>query len=153
MADLKNQRRLAASLLKCGENRVWMDPDRVEEIAKAVSRSDIKVLIKGKVIRSKQIIGISSGRKKYIREQKKKGRRKGHGSRKGAKYARLSRKERWINTIRPIRAYLRELRDSKSIDRTTYRKYYLKAKGGEFKSKHHLKMHLISDGVLKGESR
>jgi len=153
MTDLRNQRRMAASLLKCGENRVWMDSDRADEIAKAVTRNDIKILISGGAIESRQIQGISSGRKKFRQKQKKKGRRKGHGSRKGAKYARLSRKERWIKTIRPIRTHLRKLRDDKSIDQRIYRKYYRKAKGGEFRSKHHLETHLISDGLLKREKQ
>jgi large subunit ribosomal protein L19e len=149
MTDLRNQRRMAASLLKCGVNRVWMDNDRLDEIAKAVTKADIRVLINGKAIKSRQITGISRGRKQFIAKQKEKGRRRGHGSRKGAKYARLPKKERWIRTIRPIRSYLRSLRDEKQIDRSIYRKYYRKAKGGEFRSKHHLKTHLISDGILK----
>lgn len=151
MADLRNQRRMAASLLKCGENRVWMDHDRVDEIAKAVTKGDIRVLIGGKAIKSRQIKGISKGRKKFIKKQKEKGRRRGHGSRKGAKYARLPRKERWMATIRPIRSYLKKLRDEKKIDNSTYRKYYLKAKGGEFRNKHHLETHLLSDGIIKKE--
>ena len=32
MADLRNQRRMAAEILKCGENRVWMNPDRLDEV-------------------------------------------------------------------------------------------------------------------------
>ena len=150
MTDLRNQRRMAAEILKCGENRVWMDTDRLEEIAKAVTKEDIRVLINGKAIKSRQIKGISSARRKYAESQKKKGRRKGHGSRKGAKYARLPKKTRWIKTIRPIRSYLRTLRDEKQITPTVYRKYYRKAKGGEFRSRHHLETHLISDGKIKG---
>ena len=149
MTDLRNQRRMAAELLKCGVHRVWMDQDRLDEIAKAVTKDDIRILINGKAIKARQIKGISSGRKKYVAEQKEKGRRRGHGSRKGAKYARLPKKERWINAIRPIRTYLKTLREEKQIDATTYRKYYRKAKGGEFRSKHHLQTHLISDGILK----
>jgi large subunit ribosomal protein L19e len=144
---------MAATILKCGENRVWMDPDRADEIAKGVIRRDMRVLIKGGAIKSKQIKGISSGRKKFYKKRKDKGRRRGHGSRKGAKYARLPRKERWIRTIRPIRAYLKELREKKSIDRANYRKYYLRAKGGEFRNKHHLKTHLIADGILKEDKQ
>ena len=149
MTDLRNQRRMASSILKCGENRVWMDSDRTDEIAKAVTRGDIRILINGGAIKSKQIQGISRGRKKFNQKQKDKGRRKGHGSRKGAKYARLPRKERWIKTIRPIRTYLRQLRDDKSIEKNVYRKYYRKAKGGEFRSKHHLRTRMTSDGFLK----
>lgn len=153
MTDLRNQRRVASTLLKCGENRVWMDPDRIEEVAKAVTRNDIRILIKGGVIQSKKIQGISSGRKKLAVKQKEKGRRRGHGSRKGAKYARLSRKEKWINTIRPIRKYLRELKENQSITQSAYRKYYRKAKGGEFRSKHHLQTHLKSDGIIKEDKK
>lgn len=149
MTDLRNQKRMAAELLKCGVNRVWMDHDRLDEIAKAVTKDDIRILINGKAITAKQIKGISSGRKKLAAKQKEKGRRKGHGSRKGAKYARHPKKERWINTIRPIRTYLKTLRDEKQIDNSTYRRYYMKAKGGEFRSKNHLQTHLISDGILK----
>ncbi len=153
MTDLRNQRRMAASILKCGGNRVWMDSDRTDEIAKAVTRADVKILINGGAIKSKQIQGISRGRKKFNQKQKEKGRRKGHGSRKGAKYARLPRKERWIRTIRPIRTYLRQLRDDKSIEKSVYRKYYRKAKGGEFRSKHHLRTRLTSDGFLKEDKQ
>ena len=153
MTDLRNQRRMAAQLLKCGVKRVWMDQDRTDEIAKAVTKSDIRVLIDGKAIKSRQISGISSGRKKYAEKQKAKGRRRGHGSRKGAKYARLPKKERWMRTIRPIRKYLRGLKDEKKIDQSIYRKYYMKAKGGEFRSKHHLETHLISDGIIKGDKK
>jgi large subunit ribosomal protein L19e len=149
MTDLRNQRRMAASLLKCGSGRVWMDNDRLEEIAKAVTKDDIRVLIKGEAIISKQAHGISNGRKKYFKKQKEKGRRRGYGSRKGGKYARLPKKERWMRTIRPIRSYLKTLKEEKKIDKSTYRKYYVRAKGGEFKNKNHLKSHLISDGIIK----
>ncbi|MCK5458329.1 MAG: 50S ribosomal protein L19e, partial [Thermoplasmatales archaeon] len=114
---------------------------------------DVKILINGGAIKSKQIQGISRGRKKFNQKQKDKGRRKGHGSRKGAKYARLPRKERWMRTIRPIRTYLRQLRDDKSIERSIYRKYYRKAKGGEFRSKNHLRTRLTSDGFLKEDKQ
>jgi len=153
MSDLRNQRRMAADILKCGKNRVWMDEDRLDEIAKAVTKEDVRVLIKGGAVKAKQKKGISSGRKKYVASQKMKGRRKGQGSRKGAKFARLPRKRRWIKTIRPLREYLKELRDTEQIDRTTYRLYYRKSKGGEFRNRHHLKTHLISDGVLKEEQQ
>ena len=50
MTDLRNQRRMAAELLKCGVHRVWMDQDRLDEIAKAVTKDDIRILINGKAI-------------------------------------------------------------------------------------------------------
>jgi len=153
MTDLRHQRRMAAEVLKCGENRVWMDPDRCEEIAKAVTRSDIRLLIKGGAIAKKPVKGISSARKKKLKMQKEKGRRKGPGSRKGAKNARYPRKRKWVVTIRAIRAYLRELRDEGKIDRHIYRTYYRRAKGGVFRSKAHLRSHLIDEGIIKEEEK
>jgi len=151
MTDLRNQRRMAASILKCGKTRVWMDPDRLEEIAKAVTRNDISILVNGGAIKSIQKKGISSGRRKYILNQKQKGRRTGQGSRKGSKCARLPHKERWIRTIRPIRSYLKKLREEKQIDAHTYRVYYRKSKGGVFRNKQHLKSHLLADNIIKEE--
>jgi len=147
--DLRNQRRLAAEILKCGENRVWMDPDNLEEIEKAVKRSDISNLIKHGIIKARRIRGNSRGRIRKRMAQKAKGRRKGHGSRKGKATARLPKKRAWIKTIRPIRAYLRELRDSGKIDRKTYRLYYRRAKGGQFRSKAHVRLHLETEGLLR----
>ncbi|RLF46251.1 MAG: 50S ribosomal protein L19e [Thermoplasmata archaeon] len=149
--DLRNQRRLAAELLKCGENRVWMDPEQLEEIEKAVTRRDIQNLIKQGIIKARKIRGNSRGRIRKRMLQKKKGRRKGHGSRKGKATARLPKKRAWIKTIRPIRAYLRELRDKGLIDRKTYRLYYRRAKGGQFRSKAHVRLHLETEGLLKVE--
>lgn len=149
--DLRNQRRLASEILKCGENRIWMDPDNLGEIEKAVTRRDVKGLIKQGIIKAKKVRGNSRGRIRKRMMQKAKGRRKGHGSRKGKATARLPRKRAWIKTIRPIRAYLRELRDKGMIDRKTYRLYYRRAKGGQFRDKAHVKLHLETEGLLKVE--
>jgi large subunit ribosomal protein L19e len=149
MTDLRNQRRMAADILKCGKNRVWMDQDRLDEIAKAVTKDDIRILVNGKAIKARAVVGISSGRKHYATKQKEKGRRHGHGTRKGGKQAREPRKDRWIKTIRPIRERLKILRNDKKISPSVYRKYYMRAKGGEFKNKHHLESHMLSEGVIK----
>ena len=153
MTDLRNQRRMAASILKCGKNRVWMDPDRMEEIAKAVVRKDIRILINGGAVKSLPIQGISSGRRKLNIIQKEKGRQRGYGSRKGKKHARLPKKDRWMQTIRALRTYLAQLREEKKLDPASYRTYYMKSKGGEYRSVNHLKSHLISDGIIKEEKQ
>jgi ribosomal protein L19E len=137
--DLKNQRRLAADILGCGENRVWIDHTRLEDVGEAITRSDIRRLIDSKAIKAKQKKGVSRGRARHLQSQKKKGKRRGHGSRKGAKKARTPKKRAWINTIRPIRAHLMEYKKQGRIDSATYRKLYRRAKGGMFRSKNHLK--------------
>lgn len=150
--DLKNQKRMAAEILGCGISRVWIDPNRIEDVAEAITRADIRTAIASGTIRALPKKGISKGRIRYLQQQKKKGRRRGPGSRKGAAGARHPRKRLWIRTIRPIRATLRELRDEGKISRSVYREFYLKAKGGMFKSRHHLISHLISEGHLKEDN-
>lgn len=136
--DLKMSRRLAASILKVGEGRVWLDPEDAEAIAAAVTREDIRRLIKAGAIQAKPVKGVSRYRARKNRIQRMKGRRQGPGKRKGRKGARLARKKRWMATIRAIRRRLREFRDSGEIDTRRYRKLYLMAKGGAFRSKAHL---------------
>jgi large subunit ribosomal protein L19e len=147
--DLKNQKRMAAEILKCGHTRVWIDPNRIEDVADAITRADISTAIESGTIRAKPQKGISRGRARYMAAQKAKGRRRGQGSRKGTGGARTPRKRRWIQTIRPIRVELAKLRDEGKITKKVYREFYMKAKGGMFKSRNNLLMHLKTAGYLK----
>jgi large subunit ribosomal protein L19e len=152
LTNLKNQRRLSASLLKCGRNRVRFDPERIDDVSKATTREDVRHLIQGGAIKAKQKQGISSFRKKKIKAQKDKGRRRGPGSKKGGAKTRSSKKREWIKKIRALRSLLKGLRESGAIDSSTYRRYYKRAGAGEFYSKAQLKQHLKSEGVIKNES-
>ncbi|MGC9138326.1 MAG: 50S ribosomal protein L19e [Thermoplasmata archaeon] len=145
--DLTFQKELASKILKCGKSRVYIDPKALDDVSEAITREDIRMLIKKGVIRKLPKKGNSRSRIRKKQEQKKKGLRTGPGSRKGTKYARLGRKERWIKTIRAVRDELRKLKNEGKIDRKTYRRYYLYAKGGMFRSRAHLLLHL--KGVLK----
>ncbi len=149
--DLKNQRRMASELLGCGYNRVWIDPNRMEDVVSAITRNNVRVLINAGAIRAMPKKGISSGRRKHQKGQKAKGRQRGPGSRKGAKYARTPRKKEWMKRIRALRARLKELRGNGTIDTRTYRKYYLQAKGGMFKNRAHLDTQLRIHGIIKEE--
>ena len=40
--NLKLQKELARKVLKVGKDRVWIDPDHLEEIKEAITRADIK---------------------------------------------------------------------------------------------------------------
>ena len=151
MSDLKNQKRLAASVMNVGASRVRIDPDRGEEVATAVTRADIRKLVDGGVITAVQKTGVSRGRGRKLDQQKAKGRRTGPGSRKGAANARRPRKESWIMRIRAIRDELRILREKGAIDASVYRDYYVRAKGGQFRSRNHLKSHMRTEGALSEE--
>jgi len=147
--DLKNQKRMAAEILHCGETRVWIDPNRIEDIADAITRADIRTAIESGTIRALPKKGISRGRTRHRLEQRSKGRRRGPGSRKGTSGARTPTKKDWMQTIRPIRQELKGLRDGGKISRKVYREFYMKAKGGQFKSRKNLISHLQMAGHLK----
>ena len=125
---LSFQKRLAADLLKCGVHRVKIDPKKVEEITEAITREDVKRLIKDGVIWKEQKKGVSRARVRAKR------RKKGPGSRKGGKYSRVSRKEQWMMRVRAQRRRLRELRDRGLITKAAYRRVYRMVKAGAFKS-------------------
>ncbi|MGA1822109.1 MAG: 50S ribosomal protein L19e [Thermoplasmatota archaeon] len=143
--DLSNQKRMASQVMKCGIHRVYFNPNNIDEISEAVTRQDIRKLVDEGIIRAKQKKGISSGRKKKMASQKAVGKRKGHGSRKGSKYARFPRKRRWISTIRPIRRTLMEYRADGVISRDKFRQYYRHASGGMFRSVSHMKAHMEAE--------
>lgn len=149
MPDLSMQRRLAAEILGVGESRIWIDPERIDDVAEAITRNDIKKLIHDGAIKVKPIHGNSRARWKIRHEQRKKGRRRGYGRRKGDATARHDKKEDWMNRIRKIRRFLRYLRDHGEIDRRTYRRLYRLAKGGVFKNLASLKNYLKEHGILK----
>lgn len=145
------QRRLAASILGVGVNRVWIttDPKVQDDISDAITRDGIRGLIRRNIIQKRPERGVSRGRARYRAAQRAKGRRRGHGSRKGGLNARTPQKQRWIGLIRGMRRYLRELKTQGRIDVPTYRRFYAQAKGGMFKSKSHLAQQLRAAGAMK----
>jgi large subunit ribosomal protein L19e len=142
MTDLANQRRLAADVMGTGVHRVWLDPEAAKDIAAALTREDIRKLIEEGKVGKIAIKGISRGRARKLHEARAYGHRKGHGSRNGAMGARRPKKEQWMKKIRALRRHLKELRENGTIDAATYRKLYIKAKGGEYRSRAHLSTHI-----------
>lgn len=134
MTDLKNQRRLASQVLKIGQNRVWIDPERTEDTEVAMTREEIRKLIHEGAIKSRPEVGVSRGRARVLHAKKKRGRRRGPGSKSGAAHAKISRKEAWMSKIRALRKRLRELRTRKIVTSDTYRQIYIMASSGRFES-------------------
>jgi len=147
---LKKVRRMAATILKCGISRVWMDPTAIEELSTLITRNDVRVAIKGGAIKKKPIYATSRARANIIKIKKRKGRKSGQGTRKGGKYSIITRKERWIRQIRAIRDELKILKNSGAIDKHTYRLFYKRSKAGIIKSRAHLRLHLKVEGKLRG---
>lgn len=147
--SLRSQRRLAASILNVGVNRVWIDPERVEEVEAAITRGEIRRLIHEDAIKAAPERGQSGGRARTLAAKKRAGRRRGPGTRKGSKYSVVSRKTRWMSRIRALRRRLRTLRDRRVITASTYRSLYMKAKGGEFRSIAELERYLTAQELRR----
>ena len=132
--NINAQKRLASEVLKCGVNRVFVHPEGIDDVLMAITREDIRNLVKNKVIQKRYKTGISRARVNENLQKKREGRMRGPGSRKGKKAARQPPKRTWINRIRPLRREIKKLRDTNKIDTKAYRLLYLKAKGGAFNS-------------------
>jgi large subunit ribosomal protein L19e len=104
------------------------------DVEGAITREEVKKLIHEKIIVSLPEKGVSRSRAKTIRKKKGVGRRKGPGSRTGSGHAKISKKEAWMSKIRSLRRKLRELKASRVITESTYRKLYGVAGSGKFAS-------------------
>jgi large subunit ribosomal protein L19e len=147
--SLKNQRRLAAEILKIGENRVWINPERIDDVQMAITREEIKKLIHEGAIKKLKESGISRARTRVLRKKRKKGLRRGPGSRTGSSGARISKKEAWMRKIRSLRRRLRELKAKKIITVSTYRKVYRMAGSGTFKSIAEMERYLKANNLWR----
>ena len=143
------QKRIAAEVLGCSQKRVIFDTDSLKDIKEAITKADIKSLVKQRMIRKLQKKGVSRVRAKKRHVQKTKGRRRGIGKRKGTAKARTPEKRAWINKIRLQRAVLKQLKEKALIAKNIYRDLYLKAKGGFFRSRRHLKTYMDENKLFK----
>ncbi|MEM2136406.1 MAG: 50S ribosomal protein L19e [Candidatus Methanomethylicia archaeon] len=134
---LRSIRRMAAEILKVGENRVWIDPENIDRVMEAITREDVKELIKDRVIRKRPEKGIS---------RKRKSKRKGPGSRKGS---RIEDKVKWIMKVRAQRRFIKNLRKKRIINKTAYRKLYRMIKGNAFDSISQIKSYIEDKGLAR----
>ena len=148
--QITNQKKMAAQILKCGVNRIWVDPRYIDQVSSAVQKSDVRELIEEGLIKARPIKGTSRVRARKLTEQRSKGRRRGHGSRKGSARARLPKKNRWMRTIRSQRRTLKGMRQEGTLQASEYRYYYRKAKGGSYRSIAHMKANMEIDGISIG---
>ena len=139
---------MAASILKAGESRIWMDPLKLEDISKAITKDDVRILIRKGSIKKTPVKGVPRTRGRIRAQKKKEGRQRGVGKKRGTYSARLDSKDRWMQRLRAQRKLLQKLRAS---DRLTsgFRTLYLRIKGGSFPDKNHMMNYLKDKGYLK----
>lgn len=132
LTNLRLKRKLAARVFGVGLHRIWFDPDSLDELEGLDTREDVRAL----------------EARGFIKVLPKKGQtrsthgRKGPGSRKGKKTAKISRKERWMQRVRAQRKLAKKLKEREEITPSQYRHLYSLIGGGSFRSKAHLREHV-----------
>ncbi|MDG6989031.1 MAG: 50S ribosomal protein L19e [Nitrososphaerota archaeon] len=134
--NLKSKRRLAASVLGVGVDRIRFNDEYSDLIQDAITRSTIRGLAGFGAITVAPVKGVSRGRFRAKSEKLKRGR--GAGSTEGTATARNPRKEMWISKVRALRWRLKVAKDRKEITQETYRTLYKQVKGGQVRGVKHL---------------
>lgn len=136
---LKLQKRLASKVAKASRKRIRLDSERLEDIKEAITKADIRGLLKDRAIIVKQKKGVSRARISKKRKPLK----------KGKSTARLPKKIAWMNRVRALRKILKTLRDKGLITSAVYQQLYLKTKGGFFRTKRHLRLYIDEKKLLQ----
>jgi large subunit ribosomal protein L19e len=134
--NLKSKRRLAASVLGVGTDRIIFDVEYSDLIQDAITRSTIRGLVGFGAIKVAPEKGVSRGRFRERSRKLKRGR--GAGSTEGAAFARNPRKDRWIAKVRALRWRLKVAKDREEISQGAYKKLYKQVKGGQVRGVKHL---------------
>lgn len=146
---MRAKKKLAARMLKTSPSKVRFAFDALEEIKKAITRSDIRGLIAIRKITKSKANLQSKVRARKNAAQKRKGRQKGRGSKKGSKHSIITKKEKWMIKIRTQRNFLKELRGKNLLSAKDYRKAYTKSKGGYFRNRRHIKLYLTENNMFQ----
>ena len=134
--NLKSKRRLAASVLGVGVDRVIFNDEYSDLIQDAITRSTIRGLVGFGAISVAPEKGVSRGRYRTRSQKLKRGR--GSGSTEGRATARNPRKQAWISKVRALRWRLKVAKERKEIGNADYKRLYKQVKGGQVRGVKHV---------------
>lgn len=135
----RKARMVASRLLKVGESKIWIDPSRGARIAEAMTKEDLRQLIKEGVVKKRHGNEQSRGRARALIAKRRKGRKRGKGKRTGTKKARSGGKKVWIKNVRAQREMLRQIKQGGARLKRPAREIYLMIKGNYFRGKNYVK--------------
>jgi len=137
VVNLKSKKRLVSRITGVGVHRVWFDSDRLDDIADAITRDNIRGLMTANTIKIKSFTGTSRGRAKLKKIQRKK-RGRTAGSKQGTKGARVGKKQVYVKKIRSLRYLLKVFKDRKEITNQQFWELYKKVGGNVVRNRAHL---------------
>lgn len=143
------QKRLAGNVSGASPKRIVFDASKLEEVKEAITKHDVRKLIKDGVIYVSPARGVSRSRANHIKRQKKKGLMRGAGSKKGKFTARNPGKDLWMNKIRSQRKFLKRIVDGKIVSHAVYKDLYRKSSGGYFRSVKHIQIFMTEKGLVE----
>jgi large subunit ribosomal protein L19e len=149
MLSLRTQKQLAARVLGIGKTRIHISPEHVEDVEGVITRDEVRKLIHEGAITVTPVKGVSRGRARRVDLKRRKGLRQGAGSRTGKATSRAPSKAMWETHIRSIRRHIRSLRDRRSIQKNSYRRLYLLAKGGTFSDRNDVDQYIEAHRLLR----
>jgi len=136
--NLRAKKHLVARVTGVGVNRIRFDSDKLDDIADAITRDNIRSLITANTITIKPIVGTSRGRAQKKKIQKRK-RGTGQGSKKGKQGARIGKKQVYVKKVRALRWLLKVAKDRKEITNKQFWELYKKVGGNTVRNKAHLR--------------
>lgn len=125
--DLKTKKRLAARVIGVGLGRILFDEAKIDEIKEALTRQDIRDLVKSGAIRIKAIGGRRTRKKR--KTKRRGGKIKKRVGRRKKKYKILTRK---------LRKTAKALKKAGVISKERYSKLMKEIKAKTFKNRTHL---------------
>jgi large subunit ribosomal protein L19e len=149
--SIKLTKRVAAALLKRGVSSVRITPTAVEEARKALTREDVRAMIKSGgvyAIKEKHNLSLYSI---ALNKKRSQGRKRGQGKRRGSIKARGG--VDYKKSIRAQRRVLRSLKDDRTMDNVMFKKLYLLVKGGSFPNKVTLLNRIRSEGIALDDQK
>lgn len=138
VVNLRTKKRLVARVTGVGIGRIRFDTEHLDDIADAITRSNIRSLITANTIRINPARGTSHGRADTKRAQKRK-RGTSAGSKRGSQGARMGKKSIHVAHVRSLRRLIKIAKDRKEISNVDFWKLYKRIGGNLVRNKAHLR--------------
>ncbi|MXX21104.1 MAG: 50S ribosomal protein L19e [Cenarchaeum sp. SB0665_bin_23] len=145
--NLRSKKKLLSRVTGVGIHRLRLDPDRLDDVADAITRNNARGLVTAGIVTIKPKKGTSRGRAQHKRMQRSKRGTK-PGSKQGRKGARTARKATYVAKVRSLRRHLKIAKDRQEITNPEFWSLYKKVGGNTVRNKAHLRL-LVQEIISK----